>query len=150
MQPELLSLQPGDTLFPTAWKQIEQKQITEFADATGDHQWIHIDAERCAAESPFKSTIAHGFLSVSLMPLMFEGAVSIDHAAYSVLNYGVDKIRFLEPVRCNDRIRYIFSVASRTEKALGTLFALDCKVEIEGRDKPAMLGTFLMLVVAPS
>ena len=147
MAQDLLSINVGDAISPTEWMTIDQRQINQFADATGDHQWIHVDIERCANESPYRTTIAHGFLSVSLMPSMFESAVHIDQSAYSVLNYGVDQIRFLEPVRCNDRIRYMFNIASKQEKRLGTRILLECKVEIEGREKPAMLGNFLMLVV---
>ncbi|WP_026377152.1 MaoC family dehydratase [Aestuariibacter salexigens] len=147
MKKNLLSLQTGESFEPTDWYTIEQSQINEFAQATGDHQWIHLDKARCEKESPFKTTIAHGFLSVSLMPMMFAKVVDIDEKSYAMLNYGTDKIRFLEPVRSGDRIRFNFKVASRSEKAMGSLFATEAEVEIEGRDKPAMIGTFLMLVI---
>lgn len=144
---DFIALKVGDTLTETPWFQVTQQQINEFADATQDHQWIHIDVERCAQESPFKTTIAHGFLSASLMPMMFEQVVSLDPTRNTMLNYGIDSLRFLEPVRVNDHIRYQFKVADIEQKASGRLFKFAVQVDIKERDKPALVGTFLTLLI---
>ncbi|WP_412973112.1 MaoC family dehydratase [Glaciecola sp. MF2-115] len=145
---EFSQLKVGDELPQTQWFKITQQKINEFAVATGDHQWIHIDQERCAKESPFKTTIAHGFLSASLMPMMFEQVISVDPMKFTMLNYGIDSLRFLEPVRVNDEIRYQFKVADIEDKAMGKLYKVAAKVEIQGREKPALVGTFLTLLIA--
>jgi acyl dehydratase len=144
---DFIALKVGDKLAETPWFQVTQQQINEFADATQDHQWIHIDAERCAQESPFRTTIAHGFLSASLMPMMFEQVVSLDPTRNTMLNYGIDSLRFLEPVRVNDHIRYQFKVADIEQKATGRLFKFAVQVDIKERDKPALVGTFLTLLI---
>lgn len=145
---EFSQLKVGDELPQTQWFKITQQKINEFAVATGDHQWIHIDQERCAKESPFKTTIAHGFLSASLMPMMFEQVISVDPMKFTMLNYGIDSLRFLEPVRVNDEIRYQLKVADIEDKAMGKLYKVAAKVEIQGREKPALVGTFLTLLIA--
>jgi acyl dehydratase len=146
----LLDLEQQQTLPPSDWTKISQSTINTFADATGDHQWIHIDAQRCQIESPFKQTIAHGFLSASLMPKAFEEVIQPHKEIASVLNYGINSLRFLEPVRVNDKVRFAFSVANIEQKPLGKLFTFDCIVEIEEREKPALIGQFLMLAVIRS
>lgn len=143
----LLELNAGDQLGSTDWCLIDQNQINHFADATGDHQWIHVDAERCATQSPFKSTIAHGLLSTSLMPKVFYELISLDSNKQTLLNYGMDTLRFLEPVRVNDSIRFHVSLHSKESKSTGELYRFDCQVEIKDREKPAMVGRFLMLLV---
>jgi acyl dehydratase len=140
-------LNVGDNLPETAWFKITQQKINEFAVATGDHQWIHIDQERCAKESPFKTTIAHGFLSASLMPMMFEQVITVDPTSSTMLNYGIDSLRFLEPVRVDDYIKYQFKVADIEQKATGRLFKVAAQVDIKGRNKPALVGTFLTLLI---
>ena len=144
---EFSQLTVGDDLPETTWFQITQQKINEFAVATGDHQWIHIDQERCAKESPFGTTIAHGFLSASLMPMMFEQVISVDPTQNTMLNYGIDSLRFLEPVRVDDFIKYQFKVAEIEQKATGRLFKVAAQVDIKGRDKPALVGTFLTLLI---
>ena len=106
-----------------------------------------MDPKRCARESPFKTTIAHGYLSVTLMPESFYHMVQLDSASQTVLNYGIDKIRFLEPVRVDDEIRFVSSLASKEKKPLGTLFSFDTQIEIKGRYKPAAVGKFLMMLL---
>lgn len=150
MTTTLLDLSIGDTLPSSEWTTIDQATINTFADATGDHQWIHIDAEKCAQFSPFKKPIAHGFLSASLMPKAFEETIQAHADITSVLNYGINKLRFLEPVRVDDQVRYAFKVANIEQKPTGRLFTFDCAVEIQGRDKPALIGQFLMLAVIRS
>ena len=144
---EFSQLKIGDELPQTQWFKITQQKINEFAVATGDHQWIHLDQARCAKESPFKTTIAHGFLSASLMPMMFEQVISVDPMKFTMLNYGIDSLRFLEPVRVNDQIRYQFKVADIEQKAMGNLYKVAAQVDIDGRDKPALVGTFLTLLI---
>jgi len=146
----LLNLSIEQSLPSSTWTQITQQMVNTFADATGDHQWIHIDVERCKKESPFKQTIAHGFLSASLMPKAFEEVIQPHKEIASVLNYGINSLRFLEPVRVDDKVRYAFKVANIEQKSLGKLFTFDCAVEIEGRSKPALVGQFLMLAVIRS
>ena len=147
MAKDLLQLDVGEQLEPSDWMKIDQARINLFAEATGDHQWIHLDVERCQKESPFKTTIAHGYLSVTLMPEAFYSMVQLDSSTQTVLNYGVDKIRFLEPVRVEDEIRFISTLARKETKAMGTLFSFDTQVDIKGRDKPALVGTFLMMLL---
>lgn len=147
MAKSLEQLSIGEDLGCTQWMCIDQTQINLFADATGDHQWIHVDEERCAKHSPFGSTIAHGLLTTCLMPNVFYDLIELDSSKQTLLNYGVDSIRFLEPVRVNDKIRYKVKLKEKQTKSSGTLFKFDCEVDIEGRDKPAMVGCFLMLLV---
>ncbi|MBF7073018.1 MaoC family dehydratase [Glaciecola sp. MH2013] len=145
---EFSQLKTGDKLPSTPWFSVSQDNINEFADATQDHQWIHIDAERCARESPFKTTIAHGFLSASLMPKMLDQVVTVDPRTHTMLNYGIDNLRFLEPVRVNDELRYGFEVTSIEQKATGLLYKVAVQVDIKNRAKPALIGSFLMLLIS--
>lgn len=150
MRKTLLDLNVEDVLPSSNWMVITQQMINTFADATGDHQWIHIDEARCATQSPFKTPIAHGFLSASLMPRAFGEVIDAHPEIASVLNYGINNLRFLEPVRVNDKVRYGFKVAAIEQKPMGRLYTFDCAVEIEGREKPALVGQFLMLAVIRS
>ncbi|TDF41846.1 MaoC family dehydratase [Alteromonadaceae bacterium M269] len=147
MTNEVQNLEVGDTLPVSEWVDITQKKIDAFAAATNDFNWIHVDAEKCAKESPFKTTIAHGFLSATLMPALFYDIVNINFDTHTLLNYGVDSIRFIEPVREGDQIRYKSTLAEREVKPSGTLLKFDCTVEINGREKPAMIGRYLLLLV---
>ena len=142
----LLELTVGEQLPSSEWQEIKQTDIDLFAKATGDFQWIHVDPQRCAIESPFKTTIAHGYLSVTLMPKAFYQMFAADPEYPTILNYGVDKIRFLEPVRVNDKIRYHSSLVKVEQKTSGRLFYFETEVEIAHRTKPAMKGIFLMLL----
>lgn len=143
----LLSLQVGDVLRQQSWMPITQTAINQFADATGDHQWIHIDAERCKAESPFGKPIAYGFMTASIMPKAFESVIESSDEIASVINYGIDKLRFLEPVRVNSEIAYEFEVSAISQKNSGLLYEVEARCLIKGSDKPALIGGFLMLVV---
>jgi acyl dehydratase len=147
MVKRLLELSTDESLPASDWIQISQTDIDLFAQATGDHQWIHVDPDRCANESPFKTTIAHGYLTVTLMPNAFYQMFAPDPNFKTILNYGVDKIRFLEPVRVNDLIRFVSTLIKVEQKSSGCLFYFDTVAEIQGRGKPAMKGTFLMLLV---
>ncbi|WJG10750.1 MaoC family dehydratase [Aliiglaciecola sp. LCG003] len=148
MGKNLSQLEDGEDLGSTDWLTISQQMINEFADATGDHQWIHVDPQRCAEQSPFKKTIAHGLLSTSLMPKVFYKLIQLDAKQQTLLNYGMDSLRFLESVRVDDRIRYHVKLDSTEVKNSGILYRFDCQVEIENREKPAMVGKFLMLLIS--
>ncbi len=144
----LLDLEVGDVLQQQQWHEITQHSINQFAEATNDHQWIHTDPQRCERESPFKTTIAHGFFTASLMPTAFDSVINDSDKIASVINYGVDGLRFLEPVRCNDAIRFTFRVTGVSKKRAGTLIKISADCMLRDADKLAMAGTFLMLVVA--
>jgi acyl dehydratase len=146
MTKTLLALTLGEQLPVGDWVCISQADIDLFAKATNDHQWIHVDPQRCKKESPFGTTIAHGYLTVTLMPNSLYQSIQPDPTYKSLLNYGVDKIRFIEPVRAGDKIRFKSTLIKTEQKASGMLFYFETVAEIEGRDKPAMKGVFLTLL----
>ena len=146
MTKKLLELTLGEQLPAGDWVSVSQADINLFAEATNDHQWIHVDQEKCKKESPFGTTIAHGYLTVTLMPHSLYQSIEPDPINKSLLNYGVDRIRFVEPVRADDRIRFISTLIKIEQKASGMLFHFETIAEIEGRDKPAMKGVFLTLL----
>ena len=146
MTKKLLELTLGEQLPVGDWVSISQADINLFAEATNDHQWIHVDQQKCKKESPFGTTIAHGYLTVTLMPNSLYQSIEPDPINKSLLNYGVDRIRFVEPVRADDRIRFISTLIKIEQKASGMLFHFETIAEIEGRDKPAMKGVFLTLL----
>lgn len=128
----------------SSWRTIGQRQIDLFADATDDHQWIHVDAE-AAAKGPFGTTVAHGFLTLSLVPAMYEEIVQLSDAVLGV-NYGTEKIRFTSPVPAGSRVRLHARLLGSEPRQLGTLFRVAITVEIEGQDKPALAGEIVFLV----
>ncbi|WP_350246573.1 MaoC family dehydratase [Rhodococcus sp. D-6] len=128
----------GTTLPSTEWMVVDQQCIDTFADATGDHQWIHVDADRAAA-GPYGSTIAHGYLTLSLIGPLVADALSVPGAS-SVVNYGLEKVRFPTPVPVNSRIRLSASIASATEVAGGVQVAIEAVVEREGATKPVCVA----------
>lgn len=129
------------------WIEVDQERINQFADATGDHQYIHVDPER-AAQTPFGTTIAHGFLTMSLMVVMgYEGALKLENAVMGI-NYGLDKLRFINPVKVGSRIRGRFELMSAEEKKPNHfLLKHAVTVEIEGEDKPALIAEWLGMTV---
>lgn len=137
----------GRELTPSDWLEITQERVNQFADATNDHQFIHVDAEKAAA-TPLGGTIAHGFLSLSLLTyLTSQNALLPDNLAM-ILNYGSDKVRYLAPVRVGKRIRARQTIAGATEKKPGRwLVRTDVTVEIEGEDTPALVAETLMMYV---
>jgi acyl dehydratase len=143
----LLDLAVGDTLEQPEWLTVTQEMINQFADATGDHQWIHLDAARCERESPFKTTIAHGFLTASLMPKAFAEVIAPNERIASMINYGIDKLRFLEPVKSNDAVKYQFKLVDVSEKAQGKLYKVEASCLLKSSGNPALVGSFLMLAV---
>lgn len=137
----------GTKLQPSAWIDITQERINTFADCTEDHQFIHVDEEN-AAKTPFGGTIAHGFLTLSLLSKMVEGQGVVPENTVMGLNYGFDKVRFLAPVRSGKRIRANFEVANVLPKPGGRfLITQAVSVEIEGEDTPALVADWLSMVV---
>ena len=134
-------------LEPSQWLRIDQNMINTFADATMDHQFIHVDETR-AAQTPFGSTIAHGYLTMSLIShFLGECAVGPDNAAM-VLNYGSDKVRYLQPVKVNSEIRAQASLISVSEKAPGQVLTKTLiTIEIKGEEKPALVAEILSLFI---
>ena len=134
----------GQELGVSNWITIDQSQIDAFAHATNDHQFIHIDPERAKRETPFGGTIAHGFLSLSVLSgLAYEAMPTLNGAAMSI-NYGFDKIRFLTPVRAGKRVRARFVLAETTMKSPKELLArTSTTLEIEGEPKPALVADWL-------
>jgi len=127
------------------WLQMDQQRIDAFAEATGDLQWIHIDPQRAAAESPYGSTIAHGFLTLSLLPLLTQanaaGQFEKNYPGMRLrVNYGLNKVRFPAPVRPSDRLRARTTVLSAEPAGAGVEIIYLLTVEIEGSDKPACVA----------
>lgn len=140
---ELIENLVGQPVALSDWVEITQQRIDTFADATGDHQWIHVDIERCRRESPYGCTIAHGFLTLSLVPGMLENAVRLP-AAKTTLNYGMNKVRFPAPVPVGSRLRARFSILSFEKISGGAQLGWDVVIEREGGDKPVCAAEFLM------
>jgi acyl dehydratase len=135
----------GTELGVSDWLLIEQDRVNAFADATLDHQFIHVDPDR-AAMTPFGGTIAHGFLTLSLLPHFLEAASVPVEGTLMAINYGTDKVRFLQPVKVGQRVRARSVLASVDEKRPGQwLLKQNVTVEIEGEEKPALVAEFLMM-----
>ena len=132
---------------PSSWMEITQKRVNQFADATNDHQFIHVDPEK-ASKTPFGGPIAHGFLTLSLLPfLLAEKAKTIDGLIMGI-NYGSDKVRFLQPVPVGSRIRAHQKVLEAVEKNRGRwLIKTLVTVEIEGQEKPALIAEYLAMMI---
>lgn len=129
----------GKPLGISEWLQVDQDRINAFADATLDHQWIHVDVERAKAESQYKSTIAHGYLTLSLLPHLWDQIVEVNNLKMMV-NYGMDKMRFGVPVITGSRIRMTAKL-SNLENLRGICKAyIEFAIEIEGQRKPALKG----------
>jgi acyl dehydratase len=135
----------GVELGPGPWLRIDQQRIDTFADATGDHQWIHTDLER-AQQGPYGRTIAHGYLTLSLISSLAEDLYRFDLGT-ARLNYGLDKVRFPTPVPVGSRVRLRCIIAAVTERAGGLLVPIDFTVQLEGSDKPACLARKMSLVL---
>lgn len=125
------------------WLKIDQDRINLFADATLDHQFIHTDPER-AKDTPFGGTIAHGFLSLSLLPHLMMDQLTEQLAAEAVVNYGINKLRFLSPVSVDSNVRLNWKVVSEAEKGAGKLLTVEAVLEIEGSSKPALMVEWLI------
>ena len=135
------------------WLLIDQARVDEFARATGDLYWIHTDPARAAAESPFKTTIAHGFLTLSLLTHFYYECVRVPADDATGLNYGLDKVRFIAPVKVGDRVRARFVLEAVEPRGAGqTMYVFACAVEVEGAAKPALVATWrnVYLTAAPA
>jgi acyl dehydratase len=119
--------------------------INKFADLTGDHQWIHVDVERARKESPFKTTIAHGFLTLSLLPAMRAGGTFRVTGFGNATNYGADKLRFVSPVPAGSKVRARARLVAAEPKPKGTQLTQEIAVHVVGSDRPALLYTMLVL-----
>lgn len=134
----------GQDLGYSDYLTIEQEQINNFADATLDHQWIHIDQKRAKVESPFKNTIAHGYLTVSLLPYFWEQIVEVGNLKMQV-NYGIDKLKFNQAVVVNSRIRLHAKLNNAVNLRGITKATIGVKMEIEDSKKPAFEGDIIFL-----
>lgn len=134
----------GKNLGASEWLEVSQERINMFADATLDHQWIHVDVERAKAESPYKSTIAHGYLTLSLLPKMWNEIIKVNNLKMMV-NYGMDKMKFGQPVLSGQRIRLVADMKSVLNLRGIAKAEINFYIEIEGEKKHALDGiaTFL-------
>lgn len=140
-----LSQYVGKELGRSEWLKIDQERINLFAEATGDFQFIHVDPAK-AAKTPFGSTIAHGFLTLSLIPKLMEDILVLPEGLKMVVNYGLDSVRFIQPVKVDSRVRLAVSLSEVTEKKPGQwLLKATATLEIEGEDKPAYIAEPLSL-----
>ena len=133
-----LAAEVGREIALSDWVTIEQDRIDRFAEATGDHQWIHVDRERAAA-GPFGTTIAHGFLTLSLLPLLMQDAFAIDDVRMGI-NYGLNRVRFPNPVRCGSRLRGRCTLIEYEPIEGGAQMTVEVTIEIEGQAKPACVA----------
>jgi acyl dehydratase len=135
----------GEHLGYSDWHTITQEQVNLFAEATGDHQWIHVDTER-AAKGPFGTTIAHGYLTLSLIPKLAKGIYRVDNLTMGI-NYGSNKVRFPATVPVGSRIRAGSELVDVVDAKLGKQFIVRTTVEIEGNEKPACVAETVVLLV---
>ncbi|MEO7807372.1 MAG: MaoC family dehydratase [Steroidobacteraceae bacterium] len=141
----------GCVLAPSEWIAMSQQRIDKFADCTDDHQFIHVDEERARRESPYGERIAHGFLSLSLLAAHRPADLPTVSDLGLIINYGLDKVRFLAPVRSGKRVRILTTIVDVTAKGAGRMLLKSLKtMEIEGEDKPAYIAEQLSLLVAKS
>jgi acyl dehydratase len=128
----------GQPLGSSDWVHIDQERINRFAEATGDHQWIHVDIERARA-GPFGAPIAHGFLTLSLLPMLFESGFAVADVKMGV-NYGMNRVRFINPVKVGSRLRAHFKLLSYEPLEGGAQLTVEATIEIEGQAKPACVA----------
>jgi acyl dehydratase len=138
----------GEELGVTAWTTLDQPRIQAFAECTGDRQWIHTDVERAKKESPFGGPIAHGLLTLSLLPMWLFELPAAPADAGAILNYGFDKVRFLAPVKSGARVRAKVKLIAALPKEKGrVLLTEEYTVEIENETKPALIAELLVMLV---
>jgi acyl dehydratase len=128
------------------WLIIDQQRINDFADVTGDHQWIHVDVERATTQSPYKTPIAHGFLTLSLVPALSKDNFRVENAKLAI-NYGLNKVRFLNAVPVDSRIRVRSELADATAKGDAVDLTVKHTIEIDGADKPAAVAEMIVRVI---
>jgi acyl dehydratase len=135
----------GQEIAVTDWFNVTQERIQQFADATLDHQWIHVDVERACRESPFKAPIAHGFLTLSLLPHFMHEALEIKQGIRLGVNYGLNRVRFVSPVRAGSNIRARIVLQSLKEvPPIGVEAVFNATVEVEGGDKPCCVAEWVV------
>lgn len=135
----------GKELGKSEWLTIDQQRINQFAECTGDHQFIHVDPERVKL-TPFGTTIAHGFLSLSLVPMLMENIMIMPQGLKMAVNYGLDSVRFIQPVKVDSRVRLSVTLTDASEKNPGQwLLKARAVLEIEGQEKPAYVAEPLTL-----
>lgn len=140
-----LSQYVGKELGRSDWLKIDQQRINLFAEATGDFQFIHVDPDK-AAKTPFGGTIAHGFLTLSLIPKLMEDILVLPEGLKMVVNYGLDSVRFIQPVKVDSKVRLKVDLGEVTEKKPGQwLLKASATLEIEGEEKPAYIAEPLSL-----
>lgn len=140
----------GVTLGHSPWTQITQDRVNAFADATGDHQWIHVDVERATRESPWKSPIAHGFLTLSMLPMLNQEVFSVTGTTASI-NYGMNKVRFPSAVKVGAEIRTRVELISAEPQGDGrTLASYRTTMEVRGEERPACVVESLVMYVSRS
>jgi acyl dehydratase len=138
--PDALKNLVGQEIAVTDWFNVTQERIQQFADATLDHQWIHVDVERARRESPFKAPIAHGFLTLSLLPHLMHEALEIKHGIRLGVNYGLNRVRFVSPVRAGSNIRARITLQSLKDVPPSGMEAVfNATVEVEGGEKPCCI-----------
>lgn len=143
---EELRSMTGQELGVSDWVEVDQARIDQFAECTEDRQWIHTSPERAKKESPFRTTIAHGYLSLSLIGGLSQQMNVVPENTQAVFNYGLDKVRFLAPVRVGTRVRLRASLISVEDKAPGQyLMKFANTIEIEGEEKPALMAETLAM-----
>lgn len=136
----------GRELGVSGWMTIDQKRVNDFADVTGDHQWIHVDVERAKAESPYRTPIAHGFLTLSLIPALSKDNFRLENAKLAI-NYGLNKVRFLNAVPVGARIRVRSELADATAKGEAVDLTIKHTIDIDGSDKPAAVAEMIVRAV---
>ena len=134
----------GEELGASDWLEITQERIDDFAKATGDFQWIHTDPERAKKESPFGKTIAHGFLSLSILPIFFEQMIQVRQVKM-MINYGLNQVRFIQPVTVGSFLRLKAAIKKYEVTNKGVKVIVDCQIEIKGNPKPACLAESILL-----
>lgn len=138
----------GEKLGTSGWHEVTQDAVNEFANSTGDHQWIHVDVERAKKESPFGGPVAHGYLTLSLIAGLSLDLGIVPKGTAAALNYGLDKVRFLAPVPVGAKVRLHVSLMSFDKKDNGQyLMKAENTIEIQGSDKPALIAETLAILV---
>ena len=135
----------GEEMGVSEWVKVDQERVNKFADATGDHQWIHIDVERAKRELPTKGTIAHGYLTLSLIPMLSSQIMRIDGVSRGI-NYGSNKVRFTNMVPTGARVRARQKLLSAEPKSGGMQLTNEVSIEIEGQERPACVAETISLV----
>ena len=142
--PDALKDSIGREIAVSDWIVMTQERIAQFAEATGDHQWIHLDRERAKKESPYGTTIAHGFLTLSLLSFLMQHAIRFEKAGRHAINYGLNRVRFPAPVRAGSRIRGRFTLASWKDLGDAVESVFSVTVECEGSDKPSCVAEWVV------